>query len=228
MKFSYFLFLIILITKNYSIAYAKESEENKARIYISGDEILKKLHQIELLSTDKNDESMWRWRDNNYIWNNKTAFDPTKKYFKNPDYDLCPHQWSFIEEIDDCDKKTKICTCQNQEVKNDENPKFGALFKYYKNDNMHCQHISSNYHSCFFYQDDSGKFATIIPSKYDLKPTNNPDDYQKEFFLSIFEGEENYKVSFYDEKGVCGNAEQKFDEKTKKTYIDCASKQEKN
>ena len=72
------------------------------------------------------------------------------------------------DEIEDCDEKTKICKCQNQESKNENNTKLGTLIKYYKNDQLHCFQSSGNHQSCFLFQDEDGKFAYIIPSKYNL------------------------------------------------------------
>ena len=215
-----FYFFLILLMQSYSNAYAvdqaKSNNENSKKIHYTGEEIIQRLDKSDLFSIVE---------DN--IWNNKAVLDPTKKYTINLLNDLCPHQWSSTDEIEDCDEKTKICKCQNQESKNENNTKLGTLIKYYKNDQLHCFQSSGNHQSCFLFQDEDGKFAYIIPSKYNLKPTNDLADLQKEFFFTMMEAGSSSEIYFSDEEGICKNAKEKFDKKTKETYLDCTTEQGK-
>ena len=101
------------------------------------------------------------------------------------------------------------------------------LIKYYKDDRVECVNIDGNHQSCFLFQDEDGKFAYIIPFKYNLKPTNDPADLQKESFITTMDMENLFEVYFSDHEGICNNAKEKFDKKTKETYLDCTAEQRK-
>ena len=218
-KFYFFLFLILLM-QNQSNSYA-EGET------MTGEEIVQRLDGFELFTTVE---------DN--IRNKKAVLDSSKKYTINKSFDFCPHHYlyngygRYLDE--DCDEKTKICKCQILEGKDDKSVaveeskiKLGKLIKYYKDDRVECVNIDGNHHSCFLFQDEDGKFAYIIPSKYNLIPTNDPADLQKESFITKMEARSFIQVYFSDEEGVCKNAKEKFDKKTKETYLDCTTEQGK-
>jgi hypothetical protein len=229
-KFYFFLFLILLM-QNQSNSYAKDES-------MTGEEIIKKIGDFALFSTDKNHDPYVTREVNDNIWNKKAVLDPSKKYTINESFDLCPHNYLYDgsgrHRDEDCDEKTKICKCQNQEGIDDKsqmvkesNIKLGKLIKYYKDDRVECINISGNHHSCFLFQDEDGKFAYIIPSKYNLKPTNDPADLQKESFIAMVDQGSFIHVDFSDEEGICKNAKEKFDKKTKETYLDCTAEQRK-
>jgi hypothetical protein len=198
---------------------------------MTGEEIIKKIGDFELFSTDKNhDPYVTRGvRDN--IWNKKAVLDPSKKYTINSSNDLCPHVYSHSSSDEDCDEKTKICKCQIQKGEDfmvgESKIKLGKLVKYYKDDRVECVNINGNHHSCFLLQDEDGKFAYIIPSKYNLNPTYDPADLQKESFITKVDSGSFIQVYFSDEEGICKNAKEKFDKKTKETYLDCTAEQRK-
>ena len=105
--------------------------------------------------------------------------------------------------------------------------KFGKLIKYYKDDRIGCFNKHPNNDHCFSFQDEDGKFAYIIPSEYNLKSTNDSADLQKEAFITTMEMENLFEIYFSDHEGVCKNAKEKFDKKTKETYLDCTAEQRK-
>lgn len=234
-KFCFFLFLILLMqiqSNSYAIDEIKSENNNARKIYYSGEEIVKELDNFNLFSTDENHEFTEMRKVQNNIWNNKAVLDPSKKYTINSLNDLCPHQYSHSGSDEDCDEKTKICKCQILHGKDDESVmvekskiKLGKLIKYYKDDRVECINIDGNHHSCFLFQDEDGKFAYIIPSKYNLKSTNDPADLQKESFITTMKAESYIEIYFSDKEGICKNAKEKFDKKTKETYLDCTAEQ---
>lgn len=206
--------------QNQSNSYAEDED-------MAGEEIVQRLDGFELFTTVE---------DN--IRNKKAVLDSSKKYTINKSFDFCPHHYlyngsgSYLDE--DCDEKTKICKCQILEGKDDKSVaveeskiKLGKLIKYYKDDRVECVNIDGNHQSCFLFQDEDGKFAYIIPFKYNLKPTNDSADLQKESFITKVDSGSFIEVYFSDEEGICNNAKEKFDKKTKETYLDCTVEQRK-
>ena len=237
-KFYFFLFLILLM-QNQSNSYA-EGET------MTGEEIIKKIGDFELITEVE---------DN--IRNNKAVLDPSKKYIINKSLNLHTNHRSHRGTLRDfdryCNKKTNICKCQIQKGKEAEwisvekskmkfgklikyhewivdkesEMKFGKLIKYYKDDRIGCfDEYQTNFY-LFSFQDEDGKFAYIIPSKYNLKSTNDSSDLQKEAFITTMDMENLFEIYFSDEEGICNNAKEKFDKKTKETYLDCAADQRK-
>jgi hypothetical protein len=210
-KFYFFLFLILLM-QNQSNSYAEDEA-------MTGEEIIKKIGDFELITEVE---------DN--IRNNKAVLDPSKKYIINKSLNLYTnhrsHQGTLRDFYRYCNKKTNICKCQIQKGKESE-MKFGKLIKYYKDDRIGCfdEYQTNFYH--FSFQDEDGKFAYIIPSKYNLKSTNDSSDLQKEAFITTMDMENLFEIYFSDDEGVCKNAKEKFDKKTKETYLDCTVEQRK-
>jgi hypothetical protein len=237
-KFYFFLFLILLM-QNHSNSYAEDES-------MTGEEIIKKISDFELIT--KVEDS---------IRNNKAVLDPSKKYIINKSFNLCPYNVTHEGTINDfdqyCNKKTKICKCQIQKGKDAEEiavqktkmkfgklikyyewievkkskMKFGKLIKYYEDDRIGCFNRHPNNDQCFLFQDEDGKFAYIIPSKYNLKSTKDSADLQKESFITTMVMESFFEVYFSDHEGICKNAKEKFDKKTKETYLDCTVEQRK-